>query len=164
MTGRTVGKWVKVQIDDTGGVMRDIPVLTIGDVGLTQNMIEISALQDAVKGFEAGVPGFTLDITGPFSDTAVSSASGSGAAASLSGSHTVLNGLPGGVAGLGFAVYIGMLGYWATNDPTFGISGTATNGVYVTNYQAQPETGMYSAQLMMKSGSAAPAWGTAVTT
>ena len=32
-TGRTLSKFIKFQIEDSGGAMRDIPVTACGDIG-----------------------------------------------------------------------------------------------------------------------------------
>ena len=165
VTGRTVGRFFKFQIDDTGGVLRDIPVMTIGEVGLEHPEIDVSALQDAVIGFLLGIPGFGVDFTGPFDNSVAQAASASGAAPALSGSHTVLEGLNGVMSTpLAFGMYIGIRNNWATGDPVFGVTGTAANGGIISNYKVNMEAGTYSAKLAILSGSIAPAWGTAAIT
>ncbi len=163
-TGRTVGKYFKFQIDDTGGVLRDIPVMTIGEVGLEFPEVDLTALQDAVQGFLQGIPGFGVDFTGPFDNSVAQAASASGAAPALSGPHTVLPNLAGVVNPLAFGMYIGIRDHWATGDPVFGCTGTAANGGIISNYKANFEAGTYSARLTMFAGSIAPAWGTAAIT
>lgn len=162
-TGRTSGKWIKVQIDDSNGTVRDIPVSSIGSVGLVYDEVDLTALQDTVKGFLTGQPDVSITLTGPFDTTAAQSASGSGAAAALSGSHTVLNGVNGGNTPLTFGIYVGIRHAWETGEPCFGITSTAANGFLVTSYTVSDD-GMYSATLKMAAGSAAPAWGTAAFT
>jgi len=159
-TGRTVSKYIKLQIEDSGGIFRDFPVTNIGDVGLEYEEVDLTALQEAVMGFMAGHPDFALDIGGPFDDSAVQLASGSGSAAALSGSHTVLSGINGGNTPLGFALYAGMQDNWSTGDPVFGIASTAANGVLVFSYTVNVPN--YSARIRMAPGSTAPSWGTAV--
>ncbi len=163
-TGRTVGKYFKFQIDDTGGVLRDIPVMTIGEVGMEFPEIDLTALQDAVQGFLTGIPGFGVDFTGPLDNSVVQAASASGAAPALSGSHTVLQGLNGVLTPLAFGMYVGIRNHWATGDPVFGTTGTAANGAIISNYKVNGETGTYTAKLAMYAGTIAPAWGTAAIT
>ena len=163
-TGRTLARWVKFQIDDSGGTVRDIPVSSINGVGLTYDEVDITAFQDAVKGALAGQPDFTMTISGPFDNSAATAASGTGAAATLSGSHTVLSAINGLGTPLTFGAYFGIRGYWATGDPCFGITSSATSGAIVTEYTVDPSNATYSAKLRMYPGSSAPAWGTAAFT
>jgi len=160
-TGRTVPKYFKCQIDDSGGTMRDHAVLTINDVGLSfAEDTGITALQDAVMGSFSGQPDFFIDITGPFSDAAVASASGTGAAATPSGSHPALSNLPGGVTPLGFGLYFGMQAVWATGDPVFGLTSSSANGLLCMSYTVNANAATYSARFRMAPASAVPAWGT----
>lgn len=161
-TGRTSPRFVKVQIEDSGGTLRDFPVKTIGDVGLTYDEVDLSAIQEAVKGFMSGQADFELELTGPFDNTAATTASTSGQAASsyLSGSHTVLQPLNGGLTARAFAVYIGIQSHWATGDPVFG----ADNCVIVTSYTVNPEDGTYTAKIRHVAGGTAPSWGTSAIT
>jgi len=154
-TGRTVGKFCKVQIDD-GTAMRDIPVTSIGGVGITYDEVDVSALQEALKGFLAGQGNVSITLGGPFDNSATQSASASGAAAALSGSHTVLSALNGSQTGYSMGVYIGIQGYWATGDPVFG----GANCFIVTDYQVDPAAGTHTAKVAYKAGTTAPAWGT----
>ena len=163
-TGRTVAKWFKFQIDDSGGTVRDIPVNTINGVGLTYDEVDLTAFQDAVKGFLSGQPDFTLTIGGPVDSTAVQAASGSGAVAALSGSHTVLSAINGLQVPLTFGCYFGMRHYWETGEPAFGITSSSTSGALVFDYTVDPSNMTYSAKLRMFPGSSAPAWGTAAYT
>lgn len=155
-TGRTIGKYSKVQIEDSGGTLRDIPVTTIAGVGITYDEIDVSALQDALKGVLSGQGNSSFTITGPFDNTAAAAASSSGQAASLSGSHTVLSAVNGNQTGRTVGVYIGIQGYWATGDPVFG----GVDSFIVTDYTVDVAAGMYSAKISYKAGATAPAWGT----
>jgi hypothetical protein len=167
-TTRTVGKYVRFLIKDSGAVLREIPVDKIGDVGLTYPEVELTAIQDAVQGFLAGLPGFSLEIEGPLDNSSAVAAAGSGAAPTLSGSHTVLNPVNGLTTPLSLGIYIGMGRYWTTGDPVFGLSSSSTNGVIVTSYVMQglgtQDPARYKAKIAMYPGSAAPAWGTAAIT
>lgn len=161
-TGRTLDKYIKFQLEDSGGTFRDIPITQIGDVGLDYPDVDLSAIQDAVKGFKSGQPDFTLTIQGPFDNTVVQAASGSASPAALSGSHTVLKDLYGELTPLGFAVYIGIQQDWETGEPVFGLASTAANGVLCVGYKVQPADASYSASFKLYPGSAPPTWGTAV--
>lgn len=160
-TGRTVGKYVKFQIEDSGGTFRDVPITSLNGVGLTYNEIDVSAIQDAVKGMLNGQADYSLEISGPFDTSAAQAASGSGAAAALSGSHTVLYDLPNDLTPLGFAIYIGIRQNWTTGEPVFGLASTSANGILCMNYNVDPGSAQYTASFRMYPGSAAPAWGTA---
>jgi hypothetical protein len=157
--GRTVGKYFKFQIKDSGGTLRDIPVDTIGGVGVSYPEIDVTALQDVLHGFLVGQGTVALTIGGPYDTSTAQGASGTGAAAALSGSHTVLSGVVGLMTPLTFGVYIGMREYWTTaQDPVFGIASSASNGVIVTDYQVDVVGGKYTAKIAMYPGSAAPTW------
>lgn len=161
-TGRTTPRFTKFQIEDSGGTLRDIPVTTIGAVGLTYEEIDLTAMQELVKNFLSGQATFSLTLTGPFDNSAAvtASASGESAAAKLSGSHTVLEPLNGGLTPRAFGVYFGIRADWATGDPVFG----ADNSVIVTDYTVTPETGMYSCKIAHVSNGTAPDWGTSAIT
>ena len=163
-TGRTVAKYFKFQMEDSGGVLRDIPVNSANGIGLSHEEIDVSAFQDTVIGALAGQPNFVLDISGPFDNTAAQAASGSGAAPALSGSHIVVEPVNGLGTPLGFACYFGIQANWATGDPVFGLSSSGTDGILCFDYQADPASGVYTAKFRMNSGSAVPAWGTAAIT
>ncbi len=158
-TGRTSPRFSKFQIEDTGGILRDIPVKTFGNIGLTYDEIDLAALQDTVKGFVSGQTNFGVTITGPFDTSAAvaSSTTGQASGAHLSGSHTVLEPLNGGLISRAFGIYLGIQADWASGDPVFG----GNNAVIVTDYTVDPATGMYSAKLVHIAGGTAPDWGTA---
>jgi hypothetical protein len=160
-TGRTVGKYSKVQVKDSGGTLRDIPVTTISGVGLSYPEVNLTALQDAVQGSLPAQPAVSITITGPWDTTAVQAASATTAAAALSGSHTVLNAINGLTTPLTFAFYQGVRHYWEAGEPVWGIASSTVNGVLLFEYTFDPVTAMYSATFHMSPGSAAPAWGTA---
>lgn len=161
-TGRTVGKWIKVQIDDSAGTIRDIPVATIGGVGITYEEVDLTALQDVLTGMLPGHGSAPIDITGPFSTAVAQAASASAAAAALSGSHTVLEPVNGLSVPLSFGVYYGIRHYWETGEPVFGITSTATAGVLVFDYKVNDD-GTYSAAIRPYPGTTL-AWGTAAIT
>lgn len=155
-TGRFSPRFCKFQIEDATGTLRDVPVKSFSSVGLTYDEIDVSSLQELVKGFLSGQANFELTISGPFDNTVAQAASGSGAAPALSGSHTVLEPLNGGLTPRCFGVYFGVLTYWTTNDPCFG----ADNSIIVTDYTVDPNTMMYSCKIKHVAGGTAPDWAT----
>lgn len=164
-TGRTVKRWTRFALDDSGGTPREIPVDSINGVGLDFPEADVTAFQDALRGVLPDTPDCTITITGPFDNTAAAALAASGAAPTLSGSHTVLSAIAGGVTPLGLAVMIGIRGLWTTGDPVFGIvSPTAANGFLCLSYMVTPDGMQYSATFKVFPGSAAPAWGTAILT
>lgn len=161
-TGRTVTKWIRFLVDDSGGTPREIPVDSISPVGFVYDENELTAWQDAVKGYLSGHPDAPIDITGPFDSTAAAAAAASGAAPTLSGSHTILNAIAGGNTPLGLAICFGIRQYWTSGEPVFGIvSPSATSGYLCTKYQVEGEK--YSARFVPFPGTT-PAWGTAILT
>lgn len=169
-TGRSVNVFFKFSLEDVGGVMRDLPVNTIGGLGITNQQVDLTALQDAMKGWMAGHGDIPLQIGGPMSTNAAVAESGSGAVPALSGSHVVLAALnalgPAQAPGM-FAAYCGMRQPWETGEPVFGIaSPAATDGVTVMDYTVDPTSGGYSytANLRLFPGSKKPTWGTALIT
>lgn len=163
-TGRTVASYTRFLCDDSGGTLREIPVDSINGVGLDYGGADTTALQDAVKSVLPETPDCTIEITGPFDNTAAAAAGGSGAAPSLSGSHTVLSGIAGVATPLTLDVRFGIRHYWETGEPQFGITSSSVNGFVCTNYTVDPGEMKYSATFRIFAGSAAPAWGTAAET
>ena len=80
-TGRTVSRWFNFVLEDSGQVIRDIEVYTISLVGVVYEEQDLTALADQVRGAMANMPDAPIDITGPFSNKAATSAGGTGAAA-----------------------------------------------------------------------------------
>jgi hypothetical protein len=153
-TGRTSPRFSKLQIEDSAGTLRDIPVNSFGNVGLTYDEVDVSALQELVKSFLSGQATFSLTISGPFDNSSAAAASASTEVAALSGSHTVLEPLNGGLTPRAFGIYFGIQGYWTTGDPVFG----ADNSITVTDYTVDPAAGTYSCKLA-HFGTGQPAWG-----
>lgn len=163
-TGRTVTKWTRFLVDDSGGTPREIPVDSISAVGFVYDESDLTAYQDQVKGYLANHPDAVIEISGPVDNSAAVAAAASGAAPTLSGAHTVLNPVsaPTFVTPLGLCVCYGIRGYWTSGDPVFGIvSPSATQGYLCTKYQIEGEK--YSARFVPYPGST-PAWGTAILT
>lgn len=158
-TGRTSPRFVKFQIEDAGGTMRDILVKSFGNVGLTYDELDVSGLQELVKSFVSGQANFSLELTGPLDTRAAATASASGQHAEdyMSGSHTILEPLNGGLTAKSFGVYFGIQGDWATNDPVFG----AVDSIIVTGYTANPVDQTYSCKIVKAAAAVNdPDWGT----
>ncbi len=153
--GRTLSRFIKVQIEDSGGVMRDVFVDSIGGVGLTYEEVDVSALQDAIKKAFVGQGSFSLSITGPFSNAAAVTASASTEAAAESGSLTVLAALAGGNTAKSFAVYFGIQHDWTAGEPVFG----GVDTVLVSGFTV--DGNKYSCKIIYAGNAAnALAWGT----
>jgi hypothetical protein len=163
-TGRTVKRWTRFLVDDSAGTLREIPVNSINGVGLEYPEADVTAFQDAVRGVLPDTPDCTIAITGPFDTTAAAAAAASGAAPVLSGSHTVLSAIAGGVTPLTLGIYFGVRHYWEIGEPVFGITSGAGVGFLCTSYIVNPDDGSYSATFKVYPGSTAPAWGTAAVT
>jgi hypothetical protein len=164
-TGRTVTKWMRFICDDNAGAPHEIPIDTMSPVGFVFDSTDLTAYQDAVKGYLAGHPDAPIDITGPFSTTALTTVAASAAAPTLSGSHTllILISTPTFSTPLGLCVCFGVQGYWtAATDPVFGvIAPSATSGYVCTGYTVSGEK--YAASFKPFPGTI-PAWGTAILT
>lgn len=161
---RTVTKFMRFLVDDSAGTPREIPVDSVSPVGFTYDESDVTAFQDAVKGYLAAHPDAVIEITGPLSNDAAVAAAGTGAAPTLSGSHTVLAPISAVTftTPLGLCVAWGFDGYWATGDMVFGIvAPSATSGYICTRYQV--DGNKYSARFVPFPGTV-PAWGTALLT
>ena len=158
-TGRTVSRWVRFVLDDSGGTLREIPINSVNGVGLEYPETDVSAFQDAVKGVLSDQPDCSITVTGPFDNAVVAACAASAAAPTLSGSHTVLKALVGVNVPLALAVMIGIRGYYTTGDPSFGLDVTGTtSGFICTAYTPNPDDGTYSATFRVYPGSDAPSW------
>lgn len=161
-TGRTVTRWTRFAVDDSGGTPREIPVDSISPVGFTSDEVEVTAYQDAVKTYLAGHPDAPIEVSGPFDNSVVAALAASGAAPTLSGSHTVLSAIFGLGTPLGLWIGYGIRGYWTTGDPAFGVvAPSATSGYLCTKYTVEGEK--YTARFVPYPGTV-PAWGTAILT
>lgn len=161
-TGRTVTRWTRFAVDDSAGTPREIPVDSISPVGFTSDEVEVTAYQDAVKTYLANHPDATIDVSGPFDNSAAVGLAASGVAPALSGSHTVLYPIFGLGTPLGLWIGFGIRGYWTTGDPAFGVvAPSATSGYLCTQYTVEGEK--YSTRFVPYPGTT-PAWGTAIIT
>lgn len=161
-TGRTVNRWTRFCVDLANGTPAEIPVDSISAVGFAHDEVDVTAFQDSVKGYLSGHPDATIDITGPFDNSAAVAISATGVKPALSGSHTVLSAIVGLGTPLGLAIMWGIRGYWAAGDPVFGVvAPDGTTGYLCTKYTVDGEK--YSARFVPYPGSV-PAFGTAILT
>lgn len=159
-TGRTVTKWYRFGVDDSAGTAREIPIDSLSPVGFVYDETDVTAWQDQVKGYLSNHPDAPIDITGPFDTSAAVGFAASAATPTLSGSHTVLSAIAGGVTPLALGVHIGVRHYWEAGEPVFGIiAASGTTGYLCTKYTVEGEK--YSARFVPYPGSI-PAWGTAI--
>ncbi len=160
LTGRTVTKFWRIGIDDVNGVVREVPFDTISPVGFQYDEVELTAWQDAVKGYLTAHPDAAIDFGGPFDTSAAVGFSATTVAPALSGSHTVLYPINGLQTPLAFGIMIGIRAYWAAGDPVFGIvTASATAGYLLTKYTVDGEK--YSARVVPFPG-CTPAWGSTI--
>lgn len=145
-TGRSVfSRYGKFYVDNAAGTLTELAVSTVNGVGMTYGEKEMFATLDAVKGKLLETPDCKIDITGPFDTT----------------THTVLTGIYGlQSVPLALDVRLGIRHTWESGEPTFGITGSATNGFYCSSYVVDWANGTYSASFVVASGSAAPEWAT----
>lgn len=163
MAGRTVSRWVRFAIGDSSNVLREVPIWSVTIVGLQYAQIDLTAFQDAVKGMLPGFPDAPIEITGPFDTTAAAAFAASGAAATLSGSHTVLSVINGGAVPRTCAVLFGDRALWATGAPVFGANQSSTSGYLCFEYTVIPKDPMsYKAIFKLFPGSTIPAWTTVI--
>lgn len=153
--GRTVNRYTDFRIDDSAGTLRSIPVDSINGVDLTYEEHDLTAFQDVIKGKLLGTPDLKIDITGPFDTTAAATAG------TLSGSHTVLNGIKGKNVPLTMDIQVGIGHAWEAGEPQFGITSSATVGMLCQHYGVDLATGKYSASFIVFPGSTLPDWGVA---
>jgi len=159
--GRTVTKWIRFCVNAVNNAAAEIPIDSLGPVGFVYDEVELTAYQDAVKGYLANHPDASIDITGPFDTTAQVAMAASGLTPTLSGSHTILAPLTAVTHPIGVWIGWGMRKLWtAAEDPAFGvIAATPTAGYVLTKYQVEGEK--YSARFVVYPGTV-PAWGTAI--
>lgn len=158
-TGRTVTKWMRFGIDDSGGTPREIPVDSVGPVGFTFDEVDVTAYQDAVKNYLSGHPDSPIEISGPLDNTVPVGLAASGAAPTLSGSFSVLSLIttPTFTTPLSLWVAWGIRGYWATGDPAWGCQ----SGYVCTKFTVEGDK--YSASFKPYPG-VTPSWLNAIIT
>jgi hypothetical protein len=160
--GRTVSRWTRFIVDDSAGTLREPAIDSLSVCGIVFEEKDTTAFQDAVANALPGMPSCPIDITGPFDTAAAVAIATSGNAPALSGSHTVLAPINGLYTPLALGILVGIGHNWESGEPVFGITGTTTNGFIMTKYTVDLGAMKYSASFRVKSGSAAPAWGTTI--
>ena len=161
-TGRTVSRWTRLIVDASTGTLREPAFDSLSVCGIVYEEKDTTAFQDAIANALPGMPSCPIDITGPFDNSPLVAIATSGNAPAISGSHLVLQPINGLYTPLALGLLIGIGHYWETGEPVFGITGTATNGFICTKYTVDFASMKYSASFRVKSGSASPAWGTAI--
>jgi hypothetical protein len=151
-------RFVKFQIEDANGIMRDVPVSNFGDVGLSYDELETSTIGYKLKKYLRGKGNFNLSFSGVWDNSLVQSASGSGQRPALSGSHTVLEPLVGDKQPRAFGIYIGDKADWQTGETMFG----ADNSIIVSDYKVDMLTNVYSARIVYAVGGGQPDWSASV--
>jgi hypothetical protein len=151
-TGKTHPRYITVTLDDSGGTPRNISgsITSIGNIGITYDQSDVTTIANAVKQYLTGYGDATIDLGGPFNNTAVA------AAPAESGAHSVLPALASTGNAATLTIEIGIRGAPAGGDPKF-------SGEFVcTSYTVSPSStdAPWSAQLKPAFGAAAPAWGT----
>ncbi len=163
-TGRTISRWTKFYVDDSAGTLREIPVNSINGVGLDHPDVDLTAFQDAIHSVLSATPDCTIEISGPFDNSAAVAASASGAAPALSGSHTVLKAIVGVPTPLALGICFGMRQYYITGEPAFGLNYSAgLSGFICTSYIVNPDDSTYTARFKVF-GTVAPSWLDAIPT
>jgi len=145
-TGKTTGRYVKILLDDSGGTPRDISasVSTIGGVGLNNEQVDVTTLSDSVMQYLSGRGDSTVELGGPFNNTATT------------GAHGVLSGLNGTNTAATLTIQIGIRAAPTTGDPEW--EGEYVVLAYPVNVGLNEVT--WSATLKPAFGAATPAWGT----
>ncbi len=143
---KTHAKFIQVFLDNAAGALTDITayVNKISSIGLKYDEQDMTAWSDGSKNIVIGQPEAPLEIGGPYNDVFHAIA-------------IVLNGRP---TPLSLDIRIGKNAAPQAGDPQFGITSTATDGYVMTNYQIDPSSMTWTANLNVM-GSTAPAWGTA---
>ena len=151
-TGRTVSKYTKLRIGDTGGTLRDININTISVLGVKYDEQDTTAWNDGIKSALSNLGDAPIDFGGEF-DTSVAAAVGT-----LSGSHTILNAINGDNTAHPLGIYIGIRHAWEAGEPIFGVWGASPNGYSITSYTVDPTNMTYAATARLFPGSAIPTW------
>ena len=155
LTGRTNAKHIRVFLDAVGGSLTEITAYTrsVGSVGLTHDTADVTSYSDGTKNVSIGQPSAPLQFSGPFDTTA----------------HTLFTGLEaaGGRLttgdGLSLDIRIGIRATAdETDEPQFGITGSATIGYQLVNYTLGSDLNWTAT--LEPFGPTVPAWSTSVET
>ena len=129
-TGRTIPHFAYISIEDMGGVMRNILLKSIPELGLDFDKVDVSAVEDAIKRQFPSQAAFDITLVCPFSNAAAVTAAVSGAAPTDSGAFTVLQPLAGSMVARSFGAYFGVQQVWTAGDPVFGGIDTINCGAF----------------------------------
>jgi hypothetical protein len=143
-TGVTHMKYLQFHLDDSGGTLQNLSayVSAPGTFGLKYEEVSVVALADAIKSIVKGWPESPLSIqfiphTSAFAHLTT---------------LVTLN------TPLAFDFRIGVLHAWEAGEPTYGLTGTSSNGIICTGFTF--DGSLITATFNMAPGSAAPAWAT----
>ena len=151
-TGRTVPKWGALHLDDSGGTLRTIVgVKSINGVGLAYDETDVTGLFELIKNSLPAQADLTVAITGHMDNTADT------------GFHTVFSAINGLYTPLSMDIQIGIRHAWESGEPQFGITSSASSGMWCSSYVVDISSMEATATLKVY-GSTAPAWGTAAET
>lgn len=151
-TGKTHPRYITVTVDDSAGTPRNITcsINNIGGIGLTYDQSDVTTICNSVKQYLTGYGDATIDLSGPFNNTAAA------AAPAESGAHAVLPALLAAGSAATVTIAIGIRAAPTGGDPEFEGEFVCTS--YTLSGSASDLT--WSAQFKPAFGAAAPAWGT----
>jgi len=144
-TGRTHSKYVKFLVDNSSGVLTDLTAYTntVGAVGLTYDLQDVTSFSDSVKNVVQGQPVGALTVGGPI-DTVV---------------ITHMQAIVGLNVPLSLDIRLGIRQAWDT-EPQFGLTMSATSGYLCNSFMVDPVANTWTATFDVF-GPTAPAWGNA---
>jgi hypothetical protein len=105
---KRIGKFVIIELDDSGGTARDLSndITSVGGLGITSDEVEVGGYQQD-KYYLAARQDTPITLEGLFNPTATT------------GSHTVLSGIVGANTGRTLTIAIGNNAAPTTGDPEF---------------------------------------------
>jgi len=149
-TGVTHIRFLKFYLDNSSGVLTDLSAYlnAPGTFGLKYEEVSVLSIGDAIKSIVKGWPESPLVLQ--FNPYTQAFAHLTPLIASTF--HTPL----------AFDFRIGIMHAWEAGEPTYGLTGSASNGIECTSMTYDGK--LITANFNMFAGSAAPAWGTAANT
>ena len=145
-TGRTHSKYTTVKLDNSAGALTDISsyVNTVGSVGLSYDVQDVTSFADAVKNVVVGQPAGPIILGGPI-DTVI---------------ITHMQAIVGLNVPLSLDIKLGIRQAYTEGEPQFGLTMSATSGYLCNSFTVDPVANTWSAGFDVF-GPTAPAWGTA---
>jgi len=68
---KLAGRWIKIQLDDSGGTPRDVSSDLVSiDIPMEYDEIDTTGFQDDAKNSIPGLPQFNVELTGKFNPAA----------------------------------------------------------------------------------------------